>query len=92
MSGRAYRSVRLPVYVVLVWVVVGFVSPILAVVAAVKISSARAADQQAQITRALCAVVVTMDDAYRETPASTAAGRNLQASIAELRHGLRCPE
>jgi hypothetical protein len=40
---------------------------------------------------ALCGVVATMDDAYRETPPTTPAGRNLAASIAELRQGLGCP-
>jgi hypothetical protein len=40
--------------------------------------------------RKFCVVVATMDDSYRETPPTTAAGRNLAESIAQLRHDLGC--
>jgi len=41
--------------------------------------------------RKFCTVVGTMDDSYRETPPTTEAGRNLAASIADLRRQLGCP-
>lgn len=46
---------------------------------------------QRQSERKWCSVVSTLDDAYRETPPATAPGRNLAASIADLRRELGCP-
>lgn len=45
----------------------------------------------AESQRKWCAVVVTLDDAYHETPPTTAAGRNLADSIAQLRREIGCP-
>ena len=44
----------------------------------------------AQSERKWCSVVTTLDDAYRETPPTTVPGRNLAASIADLRGELGC--
>ena len=48
-------------------------------------------EQRRESDRRLCGVVVTMDDSYRETPARTPAGKNLQESISQLRRDLGCP-
>jgi hypothetical protein len=42
--------------------------------------------------RKWCRVVVTMDDAYRETPPATAAGKNFAESISQLRRDIGCPQ
>jgi hypothetical protein len=40
--------------------------------------------------RALCGVVVTLDDSYRQIPPTTPAGKNLAVGLAELRRDLHC--
>lgn len=50
-----------------------------------------AAHVQRESDRKWCSLVITMDDAYRQTPPTTAPGKNLAASIAELRRKLGCP-
>lgn len=45
----------------------------------------------AESDRKWCSVVGTLDDAWSETPPTTASGRNLAADIAELRRRLNCP-
>ena len=46
---------------------------------------------QAEQRAALCGMVVLMDDAYRQTPATTPAGKNLADAIGEARQKLGCP-
>lgn len=46
---------------------------------------------QAQQQAALCGMVVLMDDAYRQTPATTPAGKNLADAIGQARVQLGCP-
>lgn len=50
----------------------------------------RAEESRRAADRALCGVVVTLDDAYRQTPPTTPAGKNLAAGLADLRRSLRC--
>lgn len=37
-----------------------------------------------------CSIVITLDDAYRQTPPQTAVGQNLASEIAQLRQSLEC--
>jgi hypothetical protein len=46
----------------------------------------------AESQRKWCRVVVTKDDAYRETPPATAAGKNFAESISQLRRDIGCPQ
>ena len=41
--------------------------------------------------RKLCAVVITSDDTYRETPPTTPVGKKQAANFARLRDQLGCP-
>ena len=41
--------------------------------------------------RAWCSVIITLDESYRETPPSTAAGKHVAEGIARLRTQFRCP-
>lgn len=52
---------------------------------------AELAAAQAQQKAALCGMVVLMDDAYRKTPPTTPAGRNLADAIGAARMRLNCP-
>jgi hypothetical protein len=45
----------------------------------------------AESERKWCSVVITLDDAWRESPPTTPSGKNMAANIAELRHELHCP-
>lgn len=40
--------------------------------------------------RKWCSIVVTLDDAYRQTPPSSTVGRQLAADMAQLRRDLGC--
>lgn len=44
-----------------------------------------------QSERKLCAIVTSMDESYRETPPSTAAGRAMAVNLSDLRQQLGCP-
>lgn len=54
-------------------------------------SEAREQQARRASEQAWCSIIVTMDDRYRQTPPTTAAGRNMAAGIANLRTTLRCP-
>lgn len=45
--------------------------------------------QEAQ--QAWCGIVVTLDEAYRDQPMTTDAGRNIAAEIHKLRREFNCP-
>lgn len=45
----------------------------------------------AESDRKWCSVVVTLDDAWTQTPPTTPAGRNLARDFHELRRRLDCP-
>jgi hypothetical protein len=45
----------------------------------------------AESDRKWCSVVVTLDDAWTETPPTTPAGVNLARDFAQLRRHLDCP-
>jgi hypothetical protein len=46
---------------------------------------------QRESDRKWCKLVTTLDDAYRGQPPTTAAGKNVAESIAQLRRDLGCP-
>lgn len=78
------------------WLVVVLV-PVAASMAVLVVSlevNARAVqgEREARLSseRALCEVVVVLDDAYRETPPATVAGRNVAKAVADLRVANRC--
>lgn len=45
----------------------------------------------AESDRKWCSVVITLDDAWRQSPPTTAAGKTMAANMAQLRHDLHCP-
>lgn len=55
-------------------------------------AQAELARVQQQMTAALCALVVLMDNAYHETPPATLPGRNFADAISDARRNkLHCP-
>lgn len=48
------------------------------------------AEQSAATLRAVCAMVVAQEDVYRETPPSTAAGRNAERAWRDLHELFKC--
>ncbi|MEU4367565.1 hypothetical protein [Micromonospora chersina] len=66
---------------------VSFVCAFLAAGAAMIYANKVARDSE----RKWCGIVSTMDDAYRQTPPQTPAGRKLAADIAQLRGQFGCP-
>ncbi len=81
------RTVSVPVYVLMVGLAMVVLSPILAIVASTKISERSLAESN----RKWCSLVITLDDAYKETPPTTAAGKNVAESLHRLRGELGCP-
>jgi hypothetical protein len=45
----------------------------------------------AESDRKWCSVVITLDDAWRQSPPTTAAGKTMAANMSELRRELHCP-
>ena len=89
------RVVRVPVYWLVVGVCAMFGSPVLSVLAAVRIADANAHRQavavaaakteaSAEAKRVTCAFFSSSLDVYKENPPSTDAGKAQQANYAEL--------
>jgi len=51
----------------------------------------RGRDARTELIRSVCAIVVTLDDNYSDTPPETELGRRNAASMAQLRVALGCP-
>lgn len=45
----------------------------------------------AESDRKWCSVVITLDDAWRQSPPTTAAGKTMAANMHDLRRELHCP-
>ena len=79
------------------WLVVvgsSVVSSFLALMVALHLnaSSTRRLEEERKATDIKwCAIVSTLDDSYRESPPTTATGKNLAVAMAELRKQLLCP-
>lgn len=53
-------------------------------------AESRAIETDRESSQKWCAVVVTLDDAYRQLPPTTATGRRLAEEIAKLRKDFGC--
>jgi len=89
------REIRIPIYWLLVGVAVVFISPIASVWASVTIARNNSErivreQQQAQVEaqaegrRVACSFFGASLDAYKETPPTTATGRNIQENYLEF--------
>ncbi|XTZ16422.1 hypothetical protein ACQSSU_03195 [Micromonospora echinospora] len=67
------------------------VACLLAALGAAAVSIVYTIDQGQQAERRLCDLVTAQDDAYREAPPQTAAGRRVADAVAQLRADFDCP-
>ncbi len=80
---------RTVLYLVLVTMLAAIAAGVNSVLYANRVG--RVAEQHAdQDARKLCAIVVTLDNAYRQIPPTTAIGRQLADGMRRLRHDLGC--
>lgn len=95
------REVNVPIYWLVVGLVVMMVSPILSVIAAVKISANQAdhtreeqaqasAATQAESRRVVCGWLSAYLDTFDETPPTSPSGKNLQVKFIDLYRLSQC--
>lgn len=67
--------------------------PVLALLVSLHVSSqsVRREEQARRASeKAMCAVIITQDDVYRESPPSTGTGKRVAEGMANLRQAYRC--
>lgn len=69
-----------------------FVVMIVAIVGGALFMKATAVNATRESEQKWCAMVVTLDNAYQESPPQNPTGKKVAAEIARLRHDFRCKD